>query len=205
MNHPVTAVVRIALVCAAFFLAASRPALAQDPEPPIMSRWEADITLGALPFTPGQTYSFAVPKTIPNSTNSILVAATFTCSLISGSVQGGMQITWTIWTPIQLFNGTPSKASLQNLLWCAPGQLTTNQAIEWLPITSPSRSVFVRLDTTGTIPWDKTQSEVKIVSYNRRKASHSGASDGVLERLVRRFEIEVVALADAVFDVDDVV
>ena len=165
MNQPFATVVWTVIACAAFFGASSQPAFAQDPEPPIQSRWEADITLGALPFTPGQSYALAVPKTIPDSANSILVAATFTCSLISGQIQGGMQMTWTIWTPIQLFNGTPSKASFQNLLWCAPGQLTTSQAMEWLPITASARSVFVRLDTGGPIPWDKTQSEVKIVSY----------------------------------------
>ena len=165
MNQPIAAIVRIAIACVAFVLLATPPALAQDPEPPIMSRWEADITLGALPFTPGQTFTFTVPKAVPDSTNYVLVTATFTCSLISGQIQGGMQLTWTIWTPIQSFNGTPGKASFQSLLWCAPGQLTTNQVSEWLPITASSRSVFARLDTTGTIPWDKTQSEVKIVSY----------------------------------------
>jgi hypothetical protein len=165
MNQPVAAIVRVAIACAALFLLATPPALAQDPQPPIMSRWEADIMLGALPFTPGQSYSFTVPKTIPDSTNFILVTATFTCSLISGQIQGGMQLTWTIWTPIQFTNGTAGKASFQSLLWCAPGQLTTNQVSEWLPITAASRSVFVRLDTTGTIPWDNTQSVVKIVSY----------------------------------------
>ncbi|MGH6926597.1 MAG: hypothetical protein ACRED5_22955 [Propylenella sp.] len=147
------------------FSASGGPARAQDPQPPLQDRHEANETLGALPFTAGQPFTYDVPKSIPNSTNNMLVTATFTCSLISGQIQDGLLVQWTIWTPVQLPNGNPGKASFQLILWCAPGQLTTSQASDWLPITAASRTVFAQLDTTGQIPWDKTQSVIKIVSY----------------------------------------
>jgi len=156
---------RLAAACAVLLLLAGQAALAQDPEPPIEDRWEVDLTVGALPFNPGQTFSYTVPTSIPDSAAQVLVVATFTCSLIQGQIQGGMLIQWTIWSPILLGNGSPSKASFQQLLWCAPGQITTVQSMQWLPITAASRILFGRLDTTGNIPWDKTQSTVKIVSY----------------------------------------
>jgi hypothetical protein len=156
---------RFAAACAVLFLLAAQAAFAQDPEPPIENRWEVDLGVGALPFNPGQTFSYVVPNSIPDSASQVLVVTTFTCSLIQGQIQGGMLIQWTIWSPILLGNGTPSTASFQQLLWCAPGQLTTVQSIQWLPITAASRVLFGRLDTTGNIPWDKTESTVKIVSY----------------------------------------
>ena len=156
---------RLAAACVALFLLAGQAALAQDPEPPIEDRWEVDLSVGALPFNPGQTFSYTVPSSIPDSAEQVLVVTTFTCSLIQGQIQGGMLIQWTIWSPILLGNGNPSKASFQQLLWCAPGQLTTVQSIQWLPVTAASRILFGRLDTTGNIPWDNTQSTVKIVSY----------------------------------------
>jgi len=156
---------RLAAACAVLFLLAAQTAFAQDPEPPIEDRWEVDLTVGALPFNPGQTFSYVVPASIPDTASQVLVVATFTCSLIQGQIQGGMLLQWTIWSPILLGSGTPSTASFQQLLWCAPGQLTTVQSIQWLPITAASRTLSGRLDTTGNIPWDKTQSTVKIVSY----------------------------------------
>jgi hypothetical protein len=156
---------RLAIASAAALLAVSGAALAQDPEPPFSNRYEADVSIGVLPFTPGQTQTMTVPSAIPDSATEVLVAATFTCSLVSGQIQGGELMNWTIWSNILHFDNTPGRASFQKMMWCAPGQLTTNQALGWLPISASSRSVFARLNNTGSIPWDNTQSEVKVVSY----------------------------------------
>lgn len=155
----------VAMCLAAGLASLSAPVRAQDPEPPLENRYEADLTLGSMPFTPGQTFSFAVPSSVPQSTSQVLVVVTFTCSLISGQIQDGLQVTWTIWTPVIHSDQSAGKASFQDVMWCAPGQLTTSLALDWLPITAASRTVFTRLDTSGPIPWDKTQSAVKIVSY----------------------------------------
>ncbi len=164
MTFPLAALARVAAaaLCLAVFSAA---ALAQDPEPPVVDRYEADLSIGAMPFTPGQTFSLAVPTAIPQSSTQVLVVAEFTCSLISGQVKGGLLMSWTIWTAIKHFDNSDGKASFQSVMWCAPGQLTSSQALGWLPISAASRTVYVRLDNTGSIPWDNTQSTVKIVSY----------------------------------------
>jgi hypothetical protein len=171
MKQAFAAVGRSVVVCAAvlfgvgaFLCAAGKPALAQDPEPPTLNIFEADVTIGAMPFTPGQTFSHDVTTAIPDFAHEVFVSAHFACSLISGQSQDGELVTWTIWTPVVTQNG-PNKASFQSMMWCAPGQLTTNQVLGWLPISSASRSVFVRLDNTDAIPWDNTQSVMKIVSY----------------------------------------
>ena len=139
--------------------------MAQDPEPPIEDRWEVDLAVGALPFNPGQTFSYAVPTSIPDTASQVLVVATFTCSLIQGQIQGGMLIQWTIWSPILLGNGTPSTASFQQLLWCAPGQLTTVQSIQWLPITAASRVLFgqARHDRQHPVGQDPEHGEDRLV------------------------------------------
>lgn len=167
MRETFAAAGRIAAMCAVaiFAAAAGGRALAQDPEPPVIDRYEADAAIGALPFVPGQAFSLPVPTTIPDTATEILVAAEFTCSLVTGQIQDGELMTWTIWTDIVHFDNSPGKASFQLIMWCAPGQLTTSQALGWLPISTASRTVYGRLDNTAAVPWDNTQSTVKIVSY----------------------------------------
>jgi hypothetical protein len=166
MRQSFAAAAGIAVLCAVAILgAAGGRALAQDPEPPIIDRYEVNERIGTLPFVPGQAFNFAVPKTIPDSATEVLVAANFSCSLASGKIQSGDLMTWTLWTDIVHFDDSPGKASFQLIMWCAPGQFTTGQVLGWLPISSASRTVYARFDNTAAVPWDQTQSTVKIVSY----------------------------------------
>ncbi len=164
MTQPFAAIARLAaapIVAAAFLAAALAPAPAQ----PVQGYHEADVSFGTLPFVPGQTFTYNIPKAIPDSATQVLVVAMFACTLVPGQIQDGERIAWTLWTPIVHLDKSPGKASFQHLMWCAPGQFTTNQSMGWLPINATSRTIYAKLENTDAIPWDLTSSVVKIVSY----------------------------------------